>query len=336
MTDAASISVILAARNCAADLETCLASLSGQEYPRARVEVLVMDGGSTDGTRETAGRWNAEFVDAGYPDNQEARRFLGWQKAKNELILVLDTDNILPHRTWLREMVRPFEDPQIVAAQPLRYAHKTGDTPLNRYCALFGVNDPLPFYLHKADRLSYLYDHWALGGRVLEDRGTYYKVRFTQNDLPTVGSNGFFVRRGAWQGFRGAPEAFFHIDVNYDLLAAGHDTYGIVKTSIHHVTARDLPASIAKRVRYMGLHYDRMRSLRRYKVFDPARPRDWWHLAKFVVFALTLVQPAALSLKGWLRVRDRAWWLHPWVCLRFLAAYGGWFLRSRGARRCAS
>jgi glycosyltransferase involved in cell wall biosynthesis len=46
------VSVIVAVRNEEKHIRECLDSLLAQDYPRGRYEVLVVDGQSTDGTRE--------------------------------------------------------------------------------------------------------------------------------------------------------------------------------------------------------------------------------------------------------------------------------------------
>lgn len=48
------VSIVLAVRNEARYLPRCLAALACQEYPGDRIEVLIADGGSTDGTAELA------------------------------------------------------------------------------------------------------------------------------------------------------------------------------------------------------------------------------------------------------------------------------------------
>lgn len=49
-----SISVIIPTLNAAAVLEGCLRSIAVQDYPKDLVEIIVADGGSTDGTLEIA------------------------------------------------------------------------------------------------------------------------------------------------------------------------------------------------------------------------------------------------------------------------------------------
>lgn len=54
------ISVILPIRNEAEFIEKCLRSLMANDYARGRIEILVLDGMSDDGTREIVRRLAAE------------------------------------------------------------------------------------------------------------------------------------------------------------------------------------------------------------------------------------------------------------------------------------
>lgn len=55
--------IVLPIRNEARHIAACLGAVLAQDYPRDRMEVLVMDGMSDDGTREIVGR-----IAAGHPD----------------------------------------------------------------------------------------------------------------------------------------------------------------------------------------------------------------------------------------------------------------------------
>ena len=54
------ITIAMPCRNEAGFIEACLRSVQAQTYPRERIEILVADGGSTDGTREILARLAAE------------------------------------------------------------------------------------------------------------------------------------------------------------------------------------------------------------------------------------------------------------------------------------
>jgi glycosyltransferase involved in cell wall biosynthesis len=54
------ITVAMPCLNEAAFIENCVRGLQAQTYPRDRIEILIADGGSTDGTRETLERLSRE------------------------------------------------------------------------------------------------------------------------------------------------------------------------------------------------------------------------------------------------------------------------------------
>jgi glycosyltransferase involved in cell wall biosynthesis len=65
------VSVIVAARNEERHLGACLEALLAQDYPSDRLEILVMDGRSTDQTRQTAARYVAGHERVRLLDNPE-------------------------------------------------------------------------------------------------------------------------------------------------------------------------------------------------------------------------------------------------------------------------
>jgi len=73
-----SVTLIVAMRNEAASIEACLASLLAQDWPDDRLEILVMDGGSTDGCRETAQRLLADRPRGRVVDNPGIVQAAGW------------------------------------------------------------------------------------------------------------------------------------------------------------------------------------------------------------------------------------------------------------------
>jgi len=87
-----------------------------------------------------------------------------------------------------------LKEPQAVAAYPWRYAYRKEDTSLNRYFALMGANDPVAWWLGKADRQGWGSDKWQLSGEA-EDKGKYWLVKFNLENMPTLGDNGVLVWR---------------------------------------------------------------------------------------------------------------------------------------------
>ena len=97
-----SISIITPTYNSAKTLASCLDSIKNQDY-KGDIEIIIADGGSTDSTLEIA----QKYTDKIYPNpfkTGEAGKAAGVKHAKNEIIALIDSDNILPSRDWLSSM----------------------------------------------------------------------------------------------------------------------------------------------------------------------------------------------------------------------------------------
>ena len=317
------ISVIIVTYNCAHNLEECLKRIRAQNYPQDRIEVLIVDGGSNDTTLKVAESYQARvIVKDEYRDNQEVRKGIGLLNASYGILAYIDSDNFLLGENWLREMVQPLiENENIIGSQTLRYAYTRSASTLNRYFALFGASDPTAYYLGKQDRLSWAQNSWDLLGEA-EDRGHYYSVQYSPEHFPTLGANGFLIKREVLLKSNCEPSNFFHTDVLYDLAKQGYNTYGIVKNDILHLSGATFLDFVKKRAAYMKSYYQKESSRRRYKIYDPKNIHDNLNLFKFIVYSLTLVKPLYDSVRGFLQIRDTAWFLHPLMCLAISVAYG--------------
>src|SRR3989344_4702016 len=244
------VTLIIITKNVQRTIGTVLKSIQMQKYPKNKVDILVIDGGSTDGTLDIikVSKHDITVVQSIYPNDPEACRGVGLQYAKGDVIGFIDSDNYLPHNHWLENIIVPFTiHKEVVGAQALRYGYRKRDSALNRYFALVGSGDPVGFYLKKADRLSYLYDRWNLYGKIVHETNAYYLIQFTPDNFPTLGSNAFFARKRLLKKAKSDPLHYFHIDVPLDLALLGYNTYAIIKDEIIHDTAVSLYAFLKKR-----------------------------------------------------------------------------------------
>ena len=159
---------------------------------------------------------------------------------------------------------------------------------------------------------------WPLLGKA-RDCGEYFLVNFEPDKLPTVGANGFLVRKSVLDAVGVRPETFIDIDVNLDIVLSGRTLYGFIKDDIIHETAQTFWKFLFKRYRYMKKHNFERAQIRRWFLVGP---KDRWRLAVYCFYSLTMVKPFWDSLRGWTHRHDPAWFMHPWVCLGILAAYG--------------
>lgn len=311
------LTIIIATYNSERTLEKCLRSIREQNYPQEALEIILVDGGSTDKTLAIGRKYQAKIIKKARVPAESAKSY-GLQAAKGELVADFGSDNILPEQDWLKKIIAPFQEKKdIIASYPLRYAYRKEDTVFNRYVALFGVNDPIPFYLGKADRQSYLYQGYQLSGQA-EDCGGYYKVIFNSQDLPTVGANGFVIRKEILKKAQIDPDHYFHIDVVYDLVQQGYNKFAVVKASIIHDTADSLFSLLKKRSRYFSTLYLQKLDKRRYHLVTK---KKYGRLLLFIIYSLTWVEPLWISLTGYRKKRDLAWFIHPIFCFLITFVY---------------
>jgi len=107
------VSIIIPTKNNADILEKCLESIRNLDYPRDEVEVIVVDGHSTDGTVEIAERYGCRVV---YEDvgTIGGARNIGVEHSRGDYIVFTDADCVVD-RDWLKNLIREFKDERIAS-----------------------------------------------------------------------------------------------------------------------------------------------------------------------------------------------------------------------------
>lgn len=309
------ISVIIPTFNEERNLPRCLDSLLTQNYPKNKLEIIVVDDNSTDETVEIARQFNARILENGLR-NCERGKSIGLDGASGELVLFLDADNYLSTPDCLQNMVRPFSEcEKLVGAQPAYYLYRKTDSIPNRYMALIGTNDPLAFYLRRSDKLKSTAQRWTLLGCLIGEGYNYSIIKFFASDLPTVGANGWLTRRDLLSTTHHHP-FYFHIDSIYELIQMNHDIYAIVYTTIGHNHARSFQIFVKKLIRNAQLYFRIYKPIRKYKWYISRRRSPYALLAM-----VSLIIPLLDATAGYRKIKDKAWFLHPLACLCVLIGY---------------
>lgn len=316
-----SVSVAIATRNSERTLAECLASVRNQKYPYP-IEIVIADGGSADKTLSIAKKFKAKVINV--PEgkqNAEYNKGVAVNKSKNQILLMIDHDNILPHKNWLKKMVSPLIlDKEIFGAGVLRFNYDIKMSLIDRYSALLGGTDPVPFFFNKSGHQSYLYAGFHLKGKLIEEKEEYYKVRLSPNNLPALGGNGSILRRSSLVKSKFDPDHFFHIDIHVDITKKGDCTYAFVKDTIIHHTGNSFFPFLRRRRYFIEKYHFEDNSKRRYSIYDSKK--DKWALLLFVIYSATIIMPLMDSIRGFMKYPDPAWFIHPFMCLGILIVYG--------------
>ena len=156
-----SISIIIPTLNSSNVLEECLISIKKQNYPQTKIEILIIDGGSRDSTLQIAKKYNCLIINNSLK-TAEAAKAIGVKIAKGEYIALIDSDNILPSKKWLKRMIQPLiKHPELIGSEPWSYTYRKNGGFIERYSSLTGVNDPYTLIAGNYDRKSYLHNNWT-------------------------------------------------------------------------------------------------------------------------------------------------------------------------------
>ena len=243
--------------------------------------------------------------------NSEEAKCHGILKDQGDILGFFCADNDLRDRHFLREMVWYASQPQVTGAYTAQYDYVPTDKPLSRYFALLGANDPLCWWLGKADRRSYL------------ENGCTMARSFTPMErLPSLGDNGCFLKRALVLQTHPRPEVFGScMCLCEDLRRLGHATYWVVaEQKLWHRTGEDFWGYFRRRWRYVNDLYFARFSTRRWVMVQTRR--DWWGVLTFMLASLSFLPQVFVAGYGYFRVRDRVWVLHPVVCWLLTWLYG--------------
>lgn len=195
------VSFVIPTLNNKDTIRECLESIVSQDYPS--IEVIVVDGGSTDGTTEIA----REFADrvVTVKGTLGMARDYGARLAKGEVLGIFDSDIYLPHREWLSRAV------EALIKRP-------------RAAILWPLNEP-------PDGAS----------PVAKAYFSLWELRLRESRTPIPGGN-ILVKRKAYEEVGGIDHRL-HFGEDYDLtikiLRKGY-TYIIYPDPIIHDTMRSL------------------------------------------------------------------------------------------------
>jgi hypothetical protein len=232
--------------------------------------------------------------------------------------MLIDSDNILPDNKWIKKMIEPFSDPEIVGSEPWEFTYRKTAGFIDRYCALLGMNDPLCLFLGNYDKKSVLTNKWTSLKVKEVDRGDWLKITLESGIIPTIGANGTVFRRKVLIDNNQNSEYLFDVDIITELSRKRPINFAKVKIAVtHSFCGSNIMKFIRKQKRRVKdyLYYQKM-GIRKY----PWQRKPGY--IKFVLYCITAIPLIIQSVKGYLKKPDLAWFFHPLACWFTFVIYG--------------
>lgn len=129
------LSIIIPTYNEEKHIKYCLDSIFAQDYPKDKIEVLLVDGMSSDNTVRIAKSYSVRVIFNKNKLTGNARK-LGAKEAKNDILVYIDADYQLPRKNWLRLMIQPLLDDVNIAGTLTLILPKKNYPAISRFFAL--------------------------------------------------------------------------------------------------------------------------------------------------------------------------------------------------------
>lgn len=320
-----SVSVIISTYNSDRTLDLCLQSIQKQEYPKAKVEILIVDGGSQDETLDIAKKYGCLILKN--PEKlAEPGIALGLTKSRGDICTILAADNVLADRCWIRRMLKPFANETIFAAFPKHISNRS-DSWFTRYLNTF--TDAFNHFVYGAAANSRTFYR---AYQILEQNRDYIVYDFKPENHPILAfAQGFTIRKGYQR-----PPGMKYDDLLpvIDLIGSGKKIAYVPLAAIYHHSITNL-SHFVKKQRWavdnalLGKPYG-IWGRRKYLSKKRRLKQYLW-----LIYSLSFVLPLVLALWGVFRDREKAWIYHPVISFLSASLFLNEFMRIKVLRRSA-
>jgi len=299
------LSIILPTYNAETDLKRFFQSFNRQQYPAFSIELLVIDGGSTDRTVTVAKENHARVI---YNPEKltEPGVALGFKHAKAPLVMVLAADNLFKESNALIRMIQVFDDKRITAAFP-KHDTGPGDNLYSRYFNTF--TDP---YTHFVYGLAANTRTFRKIYKIIKHTDVYDVYDYHSNPVrPIIAlAQGFTIRKSCMPPRNEISDDVLTI---YKLIEEGKLLAYVFGVTLWHYTIRDTKQFIVKQRRAVENALVRADSGITKRV-DFMTPGQRIRMFLYVPYSLVIVPALVQSIIGFIRTGEIMWLTHWYFC----------------------
>lgn len=316
------ISIVMPAYNAERTIELALRSIRMQTIAD-QIEILVIDGGSTDATREIARQYGAVILENPHRLPEPAK-LIGIQRAKGRYIIEQDTDEELLFPDQLEKrlsLLRAYPEVHLVVVDEQAPGRLGGVA--TRYVCVCG--DPFTQFIYT--RKNGVLDTFRRN--IAEQQGDFCLFKFAPGDLTPIGDGGVSLFDLEWikQQFPQDWNSISFVCSMAQQVQTKSGCCGCIRgDNIHHHTRATFSGYLAKlRFRVINNLFHKEESGFSARASQQPRSRYTSHKYLFVLYAATLVGPLVDSIRLALHHKDATMLLH-FVYVYYTCLCIAWYL----------
>jgi GT2 family glycosyltransferase len=280
-----------------------LESVKRQNYPKDKIEIIVIDNGSKDASVKVA----REFTKKVWIDNSRegySMRANGMRRAMGEYVyMILEQDMELKEKDFLQRLVLPLIEDKRLIASFARECPRSDQPWISRYVTYdSSQRDPIIRYFTP-----------SVEDTIIENKRSYYVCSFEEGKVPP--STHFLFRKSYLKKSKiwNQVQDFDH-DTVLNIIKAGYSFFAFVPSAgLYHHHAKSLKHFIEKRIRNLNNHFFPYHNHTGFKyIFSPF---DVIKLIFWIIYANLFIPAAVVGIFRYFKHKDKALLMEPIVTI---------------------
>lgn len=182
LNNSPTISILMPTLNSEKTIEKSLKSIRDQDYDQSKIEILVIDGGSTDDTHIIAKKYDAKII----PNKKvqpECAKLEGIKFSQSKYAIFLDSDEVLANHNSISRKINIMESQKLKFLAFGGYKKPEGYSFINDYINIF--SEPFSNFMYGvATDYRYLIDSLKSKFIVKEETKDFVSFHYSPNNMP--------------------------------------------------------------------------------------------------------------------------------------------------------
>ncbi len=302
------LSIVIPTYNESRDLPDCLKSIASQDYPKEKLEVIIVDNFSKDSTREIAMSFssliNIKILKNPVKD-AEVSKMLGFKNSSGNFFMYLDADMRFSNSNFVKKMLYPLKTDESIAGVFVRFLVKKDHPPLTRTLSYDDwQRDPIfKFFTKSVKDLN------------PEKKEGYFLLRCKKNNVPPQGL--MIYRKELIRDYASKQKQLIDNEIPAILVDLKHNRFAFVPdTGVYHLLLRSFKELWRKRIRNLQRTYYPNKNSRRFKWID--WKKDWPKVGIWLIYIHSFLPFFSAIIKA-IKHKDTCFLNEP--LLKFVSTY---------------
>lgn len=278
------------------NIKDCLESIFSQDYPKKKLEVILVDDKSTDRTLEIARKFPVKILISGKKDG-DLSATMGFNCASGEFFTAIGADMRFRGEDWFRKMVKPLVENKDIAAALTKFYSHPEDSVVTKYLNL----DPL--------QRDLVYQTFSIGfDKVIKEKKKgYYILHYEEDRIPPQ-THGLY-RVSIMRKIIEQQKIYYDMGNVLSLVRSGYKKFAYVPDAgYYHFHVDSLSQLVSKRIRNVERSYLRyLNKSSHFEWFNLNSPRDIAKIILLIISANLFFPIFLISLYKMVKYRN---WLY--------------------------